>query len=151
MAFKMVRCPRCGNAPVGTCERLLGTALLYETDDGLLEHAGDTEVDWNSGQTDFDMGGRALFHCEVCCEDFLAPLVDEDDAIPDESLTSEVVDGPVTVEHCALAAARTLAQNLVDHEANAEPVPADEFLTFARAALRDFIAEARAKAKVEAE
>jgi hypothetical protein len=66
MSFPIVKCPTCGKTAHGTCEMIPGIAFLEE-DDGVLEHASETDVDWN-GQVTRHCGGAIMFWCRDCGE-----------------------------------------------------------------------------------
>jgi hypothetical protein len=51
MAVK-VTCTECGAGVRGTLDRIVGIALVSECDDGTFTWAGETEVDWDSQETD---------------------------------------------------------------------------------------------------
>jgi len=65
MKFVHPNCPECGQAAVGTYERVPGIACLSEPDSetGEQDYAGSTEMDWNEQSPVLGPAGGVVLVC----------------------------------------------------------------------------------------
>jgi hypothetical protein len=63
MRFETLNCPTCGEVARGTCETLVGTALLVHNEDGSSEWEGETIIHWDGQQTD-TRDGMIVLDCD---------------------------------------------------------------------------------------
>lgn len=65
MKFKIAHCAVCGEPPVAIVERVLGNAFLCEPDDtGDQNYMGETEIEWDTQETDTDADGDVEVFCD---------------------------------------------------------------------------------------
>lgn len=69
MKLRKPNCPRCGSLARGTIENLQGVSLF---ESGTTEHAGDTDVWWESSETATNDQGHAKIVCDCGAEWFSA-------------------------------------------------------------------------------
>ena len=65
MKFDPHKCPGCGGNARGTLDNITGTALMYLDVDGEYEWLGETEVDWDSQESDV-LKGKVNLQCADC-------------------------------------------------------------------------------------
>ena len=75
-------CPKCGES--GRIDEITGFAHISRVfEDGEIEWAGQTDVDWNSQRPEKDAGGNPIYICLAC--EFESSLADFDRQ-PDNSI-----------------------------------------------------------------
>ena len=70
-----VFCPKCQGEDIAEVNVLIGYATIYQVlqtipqegvEDRVIEFAGGTDVDWNSGKPKTDADGKVIYACRVC-------------------------------------------------------------------------------------
>lgn len=63
MRFDPAKCPECGQEPIGTYDTLLCRAEFEKQPDGSFEFSGNTEIFYDTQETEKDEKGRWKLEC----------------------------------------------------------------------------------------
>lgn len=111
MSFRILspNCPKCGDHPKGTLERMEGLALISCHEDDIFDYDGETDVYWDDQETVETIDGEIMLVC-TCGEEWTSKVAE-----PDSIQTRQ----PEVTRHSLHqitrdAINRAVAENLVD-------------------------------------
>lgn len=61
--FEIKKCPQCGHAPVSILESVLCDAFINEDYEGGFDYAGESEIAWDTQETQIDSELRCYLMC----------------------------------------------------------------------------------------